>query len=171
MILGITTNNHSHIYTQTKRMSPKNSYENNYLKKKTNILHVFGNPVSEFTKNMGIMHQKNHEKAGYEIEGLDLEHHYALVHPGRLWSFPLDLTDISLEDAPKMNIIKAIQIIGNLEIDVGLVHVHTTMCNFKTLFELLEIPLVGTGGEQSANVADKATSRALLLQAGVKVPR
>ena len=47
----------------------------------------------------------------------------------------------------------------------------TTMCNFKTLMELLEIPFVGTGGEQSANVADKATSRALLLQAGVKVPR
>ena len=35
---------------------------------------------------------------------------------------------------------------------------HTTVCNYKTLFELLNIPIIGTG-------------RALMMQAGIKVPR
>ena len=134
------------------------------------LLHVFGNPSSEFTKNMGILHQRNHEKAGYDVEGLDLQHHYALIHPGALWSFPADLTDQALEAAPKMTMSKAVEVVTGLGVDVAAVHVHTTVSNYKTLFELLDIPFIGTGGEAAANVADKATTRALLLQAGVKVP-
>ena len=135
------------------------------------LLHVFGNPSKDFTKNMGIMHQRAHEKAGYEIKGMTLNHFYALIHPGGYWSFPLDLTDKELELAPKMRISDAVKVISSLQIDLAAVHVHTTVCNYKTLFELLEIPIIGTGGEASANVADKATSRGLMIQAGIKVPR
>merc|ERR1712106_385170 len=71
---------------------------------------------------------------------------------------------------PKLDLSLAIQKIRELCVTVAVIHVHTTDCNYKTLFELLQIPTIGTGGEASANVADKATSRALLLQAGVQVP-
>ena len=135
------------------------------------ILHDFGNPSKDFTKNMGIMHQRAHEKAGYEIRGMSLDHFYALIHPGGYWSFPLDLTDHEMDLAPRRSIIDAVKIIASLHIDVAAVHVHTTVCNYKTLFELLDIPIIGTGGEASAYVADKATSRALMIQAGIKVPR
>ena len=133
------------------------------------VLHVFGNPASDFTKNMGIMHAKNQEKAGYDTF-IPLEHHYALVHPGALWTFPEDLSDKELSRGPKLDITLAIQKIKELNITFAIIHVHTTDCNYKTLFELLGIPFIGTGGEASANVADKSTTRALLIQAGVKVP-
>merc|ERR1719483_698590 len=135
------------------------------------ILHVFGNPASDFTKNMGILHARSQAKAGYET-GYDipLVHRYALVHPGQLWTFPRDLTDQELSRGPKLDLSLAIQKITELYVTVAVIHVHSTDCNYKSLFELLQIPTIGTGGEASANVADKATSRALLLQAGVQVP-
>jgi len=133
------------------------------------LLHVFGNPASDFTKNMGILHQRKHEEAGYEAD-VPLTHHYALIHPGALWSFPNNLTEEELRKAPKYNLASAIKKITELNISIAIVHVHTTHCNYKVLFELLDIPIIGSGGEASANVADKATSRALMMQAGVKVP-
>lgn len=135
----------------------------------TVILHVFGNPASDFTKNMGILHARNQAKAGYEID-IPLVHRYALVHPQALWSFPQDLSEEEMTKGPKMELALAIQKIRELHVTMAVIHVHTTNCNYKTLFELLQIPFIGSGGEASANVADKATSRALLLQVGVKVP-
>jgi len=134
------------------------------------MLHVFGNPANEFVKNMGIMHARNQAKAGYEAP-IPLIHKYALVHPGGLWTFHEDLSDISLAKGPKLDLTQAIVKMKELQVVVAEVHVHTTVRNYKALFELLEIPIIGTGAEASANVADKATTRGLLLQAGVKVPK
>ena len=73
------------------------------------ILHVFGNPESDFTKNMGILHARSQAKAGYETgyeTGYDIHlvHRYALVHPGQLWTFPQDLTDQELARGSKLDI-------------------------------------------------------------------
>ena len=71
------------------------------------MLHVFGNPANEFVKNMGIMHARNQAKAGYEAP-VPLIHKYALVHPGGLWTFHEDLSDISLAKGPKLDLTQAI---------------------------------------------------------------
>ena len=55
------------------------------------LLHVVGSPKDTFSRNMSVMHGRAAAKAGYDVAGLSLLHRYALVHPGGLWSFPLDL--------------------------------------------------------------------------------
>ena len=105
----------------------------------TVILHVFGTPASDFTKNMGILHARNQAKAGYEID-IRLVHRYALVHPQAFWSFPQDLSEEEMTKRPKMELALAIQKIRELNVTMAVIHVHTTDCNYKTLFKLLQIP-------------------------------
>ena len=133
------------------------------------LLHVVGSPKDAFKANMSVMHGRAHAKAGHQVEGLRLVHWYAVVHPGGAWSFPLDLSEREVADSKKVDLTSAMVVIREMGVDLVMMHVHTTTKNYKTLFELLDIPVIGTGGEASANVADKATTRALLLQAGLPV--
>ena len=133
------------------------------------LLHVVGSPKDTFNRNMSVMHGRAAAKAGYEVAGLNLLHRYALVHPGGTWSFPLDLSEEEVVFRKTMAVVAAMDMVERMRVDLVVMHVHTTTKNYKTLFELLDIPVIGTCGEASANVADKSTSRALLQQAGLPV--
>jgi len=95
-----------------------------------------------------------------------------LVHPSSLWSFPLgSFEDADYKTVNSVNTEEAVEIIRSLNPDVMVQHIQCERRHvYNALFELLNIPYIGSNAHVSANIVDKGITRAILLQAGVPVP-
>merc|ERR1711892_1024115 len=134
------------------------------------VLHLLGSPTDEFSFEISVMYAKSLAQAKY-LTTLDHTNMYAVVHPGGSWSFPQDITNGELEVGKTYDLTAALGLVRDLNPDMMVQHI---LCAkrplYTAMFEILNIPSIGSDSQVSANIADKGTTRALLLQAGLPVP-
>merc|ERR1711892_888440 len=135
------------------------------------VLHLIGSPTDEFSFNISLMYARSLASAQYET-AVDHKNRYAVVHPGGYWSFPEDILLETSLSCQMFRVTEALARVSDLSPDLMVQHI---LCAkrplYTAMFEMLDIPFIGSSSQVSANIVDKAATRALLLQAGVPVPR
>lgn len=132
------------------------------------MLHLLGSPLSDFDYNLSVMYGKKSIKAGYGKIN-NYFYSFAYVHPGGEISFPAHVDD---ENVPRVRLFKALEMIEDLAPDVVLSHMFCLQAPaYKGMLELLDIPHIGPDAMTMANVLNKTVSRAILLSAGLPVPK
>jgi len=135
------------------------------------VLHVVGSPTSDFSFHCSIMYARSLFESDYVAYGCN-RNVIALVHTGGLWSFPTDLSNEGLQDTKeKYKTSDAMKLIEMLCPDVMVQHVQCERRHqYSALFEILNIPIIGSDSQVSANIVDKGVTRGILTQAGVPMP-
>jgi D-alanine-D-alanine ligase len=134
------------------------------------VLHLVGSAVDEFYCNLSRLYaqdclENTANSALYEF-------HIAYISPDRQWRFPTSLDPDAIAVANPLSLVEAIQVLANLQIDVMVPQMFCIpgMTQYRTLFDLLNIPYVGNTAEVMALVANKAKTKAVVAAAGVSVP-
>jgi D-alanine-D-alanine ligase len=134
------------------------------------VLHLVGSAVSDFYCDLSRLYaqdclENTANSALYEF-------HIAYVSPDRTWRFPTSLDQSAIEAANPMSLASAVQVLTELKIDVMIPQMFCIpgMTQYRSLFDLLNIPYVGNPAELMALVADKARTKAVVAAAGVSVP-
>ncbi|MCC3475545.1 MAG: ATP-grasp domain-containing protein [Microcoleus sp. PH2017_29_MFU_D_A] len=134
------------------------------------VLHLVGSAVSDFYCDLSRLYaqdclENTANSALYEF-------HIAYVSPDRTWRFPTFLDKSAIEAAHPMSLAGAVQVLTDLQIDVMIPQMFCIpgMTQYRSLFDLLNIPYVGNPAELMALVADKARTKAVVAAAGVSVP-
>jgi len=99
---------------------------------------------------------------------------YALVGVDGLWCFPEVLQDEeAISAAQRMPLAQALMHLASLQIDVMVPHMFCVdgMTRYRSLFDLLQIPFLGNHDYTVWPATDKASTKFLLLGAGVQVPK
>jgi D-alanine-D-alanine ligase len=96
----------------------------------------------------------------------------AFVTPDRSWRFPTGLNDAALADAPRLRPHEALAVLDAEPPDVVVPQMFCTpgMTHYRALFELLGVPSVGNDATVMALAMDKVATRAIVAQAGVRIP-
>jgi D-alanine-D-alanine ligase len=138
---------------------------------KLRVLHLIGSAVSDFYCDLSRLY------AGDCLENTanpDLyEFHIAYITPDRRWRFPTSLSKEDLALAHPLALAEAIPVLEQLQIDVMVPQMFCVpgMTQYRTLFDLLNIPYVGNAADLMALVSDKAKTKAIVATAGVIVPK
>lgn len=134
------------------------------------VLHLVGSAVSDFYCDLSRLYaqdclENTANSALYEF-------HIAYVSPDRTWRFPTSLDQSAIAAANPMSLAGAVQVLTDLQIDVMIPQMFCIpgMTQYRSLFDLLNIPYVGNPAELMALVADKARTKAVVAAAGVSVP-
>jgi len=134
------------------------------------ILHLVGSAVSDFYCDLSRLYaqdclENTANSALYEF-------HIAYVSPDRQWRFPTSLDQSAIAAANPMSLADAVQVLTERKIDVMIPQMFCIpgMTQYRSLFDLLNIPYVGNPAELMALVADKARTKAVVAAAGVSVP-
>ena len=135
------------------------------------VLHLLGSPTDEFSFRISVMYARSLITAEYEST-LNHTNNYAVVHPGGSWSFPENITHEDLEVGKTYEATAALGVVQEMKPDLMVQHILCTERPLYTAkFEILHIPYIGSNSEVTAIIVDKGTTRGLLLQAGLPVPR
>jgi D-alanine-D-alanine ligase len=134
------------------------------------VLHLVGSAVSNFYCDLSRLYaqdclENTANSALYEF-------HIAYISPDRTWRFPTSLDQSAIAAANPMSLAGAVQVLTDLQIDVMIPQMFCIpgMTQYRSLFDLLNIPYVGNRAELMALVADKARTKAVVAAAGVSVP-
>jgi D-alanine-D-alanine ligase len=100
------------------------------------------------------------------------EFYIAYVSPDRQWRFPKSLDPEAIAIAKPLSLAEAIKVLIDLQIDVMVPQMFCIpgMTQYRSLFDLLNIPYVGNTAGVMALVANKAKTKAVVADAGVMVP-
>ncbi|UJA20373.1 D-alanine--D-alanine ligase [Thermoleophilia bacterium SCSIO 60948] len=134
------------------------------------LLHLTGSAESEFFAELSRLY------AGDCLAEIDDPARYeslvAHVDPGGEWRFPEDLSPAALERAEPLGAGAAVARIGDERPDVMVPQMFCLpgMTAYRSLFEVLGIPYLGSRGDVMAIAADKARTRSIVAAAGVAVP-
>lgn len=134
------------------------------------VLHLVGSPVDEFFAELSRLYARG------SIEALADPQRYRMlvahVAPGGCWSFPEDLSARSLDAASPMSLPQAMSHIQRISPDVMVPQMFCLpgMTVYRSLFDALGVPYLGSRGDVMATGADKAKARAIVAAAGVRVP-
>lgn len=134
------------------------------------VLHLVGSPVDEFFADLSRLY------AGASLAALDdparYRTHIAYVAPGGQWRFPQDLSPQAVAEATEMSLPQALSHIVDLSVEVMVPQMFCLpgMTVYRSLFDALGVPYLGSSGEVMAIGADKAKTRAIVGAAGVPVP-
>lgn len=136
------------------------------------VLHLVGSRQDEFYHDLSLVYARACDGCP-DLDRKRFDFHFAVVHLDGLWSFPADLEEVSLREAARVPIAKAVATIGDLAPDVMVPHMFCVegMTRFRSLFALLEIPFLGSHEYTIWPATDKATTKQLLTAHGVSVPR
>ena len=134
------------------------------------VLYLVGSPVDEFFADLSQLY------AGASLAALDdpdrYRIHIAYVAPGGRWRFPRDLSPQALEQAAELSLPQALSHIDDLSVDVMVPQMFCLpgMTVYRSLFDAIGVPYLGSTGDVMAVGADKAKTRAIVGAAGVRVP-
>lgn len=133
------------------------------------VLHLAGSAVSDFHDELSLTYARGCLAAA----GTDRdEHHPAHVSPDGRWRFPASFDADAIAAAPAFDPPEALAHLGRLGLDVVLPQMFCLpgMTSYRSLFDVLGVPVVGNTGEVMAIGARKAAAKALVAAAGVDVP-
>jgi len=134
------------------------------------VLHLVGSAVSDFYGDLSRLYAQDclEHTANPNL----YEFHIAYITPDRQWRFPVDLSREAIAAASPLSPSEAVRVLTNLQIDVMVPQMFCVpgMTQYRSLFDLLNIPYVGNTADLMALVSDKARTKAIVAAAGVVVP-
>jgi D-alanine-D-alanine ligase len=139
--------------------------------KKLRILHLAGSAVSEFYSNLSCLYAQDCLDNTADVDSY--EFYVAYVSPDRKWHFPASLSTAAIAAAQPISISTAISILIDLQVDLVLPQMFCVpgMTEYRSFFDLLQIPYLGNTAAVMALAADKAKTRSVVAAAGVDIPR
>ncbi|MEJ2884975.1 D-alanine--D-alanine ligase [Actinomycetospora aeridis] len=132
------------------------------------VLHLAGSAVSDFHADLSL----TYARGCLESIGDAYESHPCVVSPDGSWRFPASFEPDVIADAPPFDPPGALAHLGRLGLDVVLPQMFCLpgMTSYRSLFDVLGVPVVGNPGEVMAIGARKAAAKAVVAAAGVDVP-
>lgn len=137
---------------------------------RTRILLLVGSAVDQFHLDLSCLYAQGCLEAIRQIPDYDVL--IAYINPNRVWQFPVDLSPAAIAAAAYMSLSEAVQEIIQAQITVVLPQMFCLpgMTDYRSLFDLLQIPYLGNSAAVMALTADKGKARAIVAAAGVQVP-
>lgn len=134
------------------------------------VLHLVGSAVSEFLSDLSRLYAQDCLLATADPERY--EFHIAYVSPDGRWRFPGGLTEDALRSTTALSLADAVLYLTALQPDVVVPQMFCLpgMTSYRSLFDILGVPLVGNTADVMALAADKAKAKAVVAAAGVRVP-
>jgi len=142
------------------------------VSRRKRVLHLVGSRQDEFYHDLSVLYAR----ACDDCPDLDRERYefiFAVVNLDSTWSFPASLSEEALAAAPRLPMSAAIGNVCALAPDVMVPHMFCVegMTRFRSLFDMLQIPFLGNKEYTVWPATDKATTKQLLSENGVQVPR
>jgi D-alanine-D-alanine ligase len=134
------------------------------------VLHLVGSAVDGFHADLSRVY------AGDCLSTVDDATRYAsriaFVAPDGSWRFPAGLDDAALAAAPRLRLHEALAALAAEPPDVVVPQMFCPpgMTHYRALFDLLDVPSVGNPAAVMSLAMDKVAVRAIVAQAGVRVP-
>ncbi|WP_433786176.1 D-alanine--D-alanine ligase family protein [Actinomycetospora sp. CA-101289] len=134
------------------------------------VLHLAGSAVSDFHADLSLTYARGCLAATADPARYDPVPAY--VSPDGRWRFPASLDADAIAGATPLAPADALAHLGRLGLDVVLPQMFCLpgMTSYRTMFDVLGIPVVGNTGEVMAIGARKAVAKAMVGAAGVEVP-
>lgn len=136
--------------------------------KRATLLHLLGSPTSTYYEELSLMYARGCVSANDDGEYRFV---YAVVHPGALMSFPMDLSPETLERTPKVPAGAGVGRLAALGADVCQSHMFCQIgvSTYRALLDLLSVPFIGGSVDAMTLTTHKARTRAVVAEAGVPV--
>jgi D-alanine-D-alanine ligase len=141
--------------------------------RKLKILHLAGSPVSQYYSMISIHYARQMlEGASDDATKEAFDFHFAAVLPGGKWCLTKDLDEATLEAAKKLDMADALSQLSQGNFDACVPHMFCWpgYTAYRSLMDMLGVPLVGCSPECMALITDKAQAKAVVNSAGVPVP-
>jgi len=134
------------------------------------VLHLAGSAVSDFHADLSLTYARGCLAA--TADPARYEPVPAYVSPDGRWRFPASFDADAIAAAPPCDAPEALAHLGRLRLDVVLPQMFCLpgMTSYRSLFDVLGVPVVGNSGEVMALGARKAAAKAVVAAAGVDVP-
>ena len=134
------------------------------------VLHLTGSSESHFFADLSLLYASGCLESACDTNRY--ESLIAYVSPDGQWCFPESLDCDAIASAHPMNFATAMQRLENSHIDaiIPQMFCHAGMTHFRSLSELLDVPMVGNPASVMAIAADKVLTRSVVSAAGVMVP-
>ena len=140
---------------------------------KIKVLHVCGSPVSQYYSMISVHYARQMlDSASDEVTKAAFQFTFAVVLPGGAWCMVPDLDEATIESATKLSHGEAISTIAAADYDASVPHMFCWpgYTAYRSLMDMLRVPLVGCSPECMALITDKAQTKAVASAAGVPVP-
>jgi len=132
-----------------------------------------GSPVSQYYSMVSV-HYAREMLAGASDEHTQAEFdfHFAVVLPGGAWCLTSDLNQSTIDSAPRMSHGEAFTALTAENYDACVPHMFCWpgYTSYRSLMDLIGVPLVGCSPECMALITDKAQAKAVASAAGVPIP-
>jgi len=137
------------------------------------VLHLVGSGESERLYNVSMLYASSCRSYG------EFDFVFAVLTPDKLWTFARRIhqdgypeVDSSLPQRVPLHIAITF-IMTELKPDVAVNHMYGQLgtVHYRSLMELLDIPVVGSNSNVQRITKDKVTTRAILVQGGVQMPK
>eukprot|EP01103_Thecamoeba_quadrilineata_P010675 TRINITY_DN2366_c0_g2_i1.p1 TRINITY_DN2366_c0_g2~~TRINITY_DN2366_c0_g2_i1.p1 ORF type:complete len:339 (+),score=13.70 TRINITY_DN2366_c0_g2_i1:248-1264(+) len=134
------------------------------------VLYLVGSTHNDFYLNLA--RKYGNSSLTKHKNFLNYEQKIAYITLDGQWRFPQSLDQIDIDDAKPYYLPEALQHVITLKIDVVLPLMFCVpgVTNYRAIFELLNIPVVGQTPELMAITANKARAKAIVAAGGVSVP-
>ena len=141
------------------------------MKERIKVLHVTGSPESQFFADLSLLYARGCLESACDSERY--ESLIAYVGPDNQWRFPKSLSADVIADAEPMSFAHAMQRLEGYEVEVIIPQMfcQAGMTHYRSLSDLLDVPMVGNSASVMAVAADKVLTRSVVSDAGVQVPK
>ncbi|PLS67820.1 MAG: D-alanine--D-alanine ligase [Cyanobacteria bacterium M5B4] len=134
------------------------------------ILQLVGSPTNDFYAKLSLLYAKD------AIDALSVNDRYTFIIAyisDKGWRFPSSLKQEDLDRAEVLTLAQGIDKIQQMKPDLALPQMFCLagMTTYRSLLELLNIPYIGNKAYLMALTANKAHTKTIVANAGVKVPK
>lgn len=135
----------------------------------TTMLALVGSAVDRFHADLSAVYATGF--LGAVSDDPEYRVHIAVVTPGGRWQF-VESLDAAVDEG-NLTVAQAIERIASLHIDVVVPQMFCLpgMTTYRSMFDLLSVPVLGNRPAVMAMTADKNIARAVVAAAGVSVPQ
>lgn len=140
------------------------------------VLHLVGSRRSKFYYDLSVLYGKACDGC-VDLDRERFEFHIAVVHLDGSWSFPSSLDEADGSDGAlpprRWSFPSAVRRLAELDLDVIVPHMFCVegMTRFRSLVDLLDIPLLGNHDHTIWLATDKAITKQILHANGIQVPQ
>ena len=134
------------------------------------VLHLTGSPESQFFADLSLLYASGCLESACDPNRF--ESVIAYISPNGQWRFPKSLGNDSIATADPMSFANAMQHLEKTQIDVVIPQMfcQAGMTHYRSLSDLLDVPMVGNPASVMAIASDKVLTRNVVSAAGVRVP-
>ena len=135
------------------------------------VLHLTGSPTNQFFSDLSLLYASGCLESACDSDRY--ESLIAYVSPDGQWRFPDSLDRGAIADANPISLGEATRQLELLQVDVVVPQMfcHAGMTHFRSLTDLLDVPMVGNPASVMAVATDKVLTRSVVGAAGVQIPQ